>query len=164
MTRVQITYSTLWRHLDPARRLLVYDAAEDGTAWLRSEGSAGRDSLYISSLGERTTWTPQDDDPVWIDPPGVPEPPDLTRIEFEHHTDMYAAWRDDASSAQAGWTAGDGGEVWCLFGSSVPRSWAVMWLEFGDSLRTAVRLVPHPDDAASYAKWPTALMAAEAGR
>ncbi len=33
----------------------------------------------------------------------MPEPPDLTRIEFEHWTDVYGAWRDDAEGARAGW-------------------------------------------------------------
>lgn len=72
----------------------------------------------------------------------IPEPPDGTRIEFTHCTDVFAAWRDDASSAAAGWTTGDGGEVWCLYCHSVPRTWAWMLAQFGSSLRDAVRLVP----------------------
>ena len=76
------------------------------------------------------------------------EPPDGTRIEFEHCTDVYAMWRDDDSSRRAGYVFGDGGETWCLYGHTVPRSWTQMLAEFGPaSLRLAVRLVPHPDDA-----------------
>lgn len=152
MTRIQLTWSDVWHHLDPDMGLLIYDA--DGTAWLRSHGSAWRDGLYMSCEGERTTWTPDDGDPVWIDPPAVPEPPDGSRIEFEHNTDVYAAWRDDACSVKAGWRADEG---WCLFGSSVPRSWAIMWLEFGESLRTLVRLTPIAEDVPNYRLWPTAL-------
>lgn len=73
----------------------------------------------------------------------VPEPPDWTRIEFTSNTDVYAAWRSDASSVAAGWRGGDGGEVWCLYGESVPRTWAWMIAMFGaDALRDAVRLIP----------------------
>lgn len=72
----------------------------------------------------------------------IPEPPDGTRIEFTHDTDVYAAWRSDAASKAAGWTPGDGGEVWCLYGETVPRTWATMLEWFGDSLRHAVVLVP----------------------
>ena len=157
MTRIQLTASDIWYHLDPDTGINIYD--REGTAWRRSisDHAGGRSHARVGTVD--TWWTPEDDDPVWIDPPAVPEPPDLTRIEFEYGTDVYAAWRDDASSAAAGWTAGNGGEVWCMFGSACPRSWAIMWLEFGDSLATAVRLVPHPDDVGNYAKWPTAMMA-----
>lgn len=86
----------------------------------------------------------------------IPEPPDGTRIEFEHHTDVYAAWRDDDSSAQAGYPVGDGGEVWCLHGHTVPCTWSDMLRDFGDSLLTMVRLVPVPEDVPNYKKWPTA--------
>jgi hypothetical protein len=158
MTRTQLAWSDIWHHHDPADPLIIYDAA--GTAWCRKPGG-GRDALIRQNTNDTDTWTPNDDDPVWIDAPPIPEPLDGTRIEFEHHTDVYAAWRDDASSAQAGYAVGDGGEVWCLFGSTVPCSWPIMWLEFGESLRTAVRLVPHPDDSGNYAKWPTAVWAAE---
>jgi hypothetical protein len=72
----------------------------------------------------------------------IPEPPDGTRIEFEYATDVYAAWRDDASSREAGWTTGDGGEVWCLYPECVPHTWAWMVDQFGVSLLTATRLVP----------------------
>lgn len=162
MNRIKVDWSTVWRHLDVGRELNVYDA--NGTAWRRNAfGSAWREALFRSGPDGIETWTPEDDEPVWIDPP-LPEPPDGTRIEFEHHTDVYAAWRDDDSSARAGYPVGDGGEVWCLHGQTVPRSWAVMWLEFGDSLRTAVRLVPHPDDVGNYDRWPTSVMAASEGK
>lgn len=72
----------------------------------------------------------------------MPEPPDGIRIEVIHHTDRYAAWRDDASSAEAGWTSGDGGEVWCVYPNCVPQTWASLVAEFGDSLLDAVWLVP----------------------
>jgi hypothetical protein len=37
----------------------------------------------------------------------LPEPPNGTRLEFEHWTDVYAVWRDDESSRVAGWRTGD---------------------------------------------------------
>lgn len=97
----------------------------------------------------------------------IPEPPDGTRIEFEYGTDVYAAWRDDDSSARAGYPIGDAGEVWCLYGESVPKTWAQMVDEFGDALTTAVRLVPVGEDVENYDRWPTAVWAreeAQAGR
>ncbi len=159
--RIQLTWSDAWHHHDPHDDLNIYDRA--GVAWKRDQGgSAWRKALTRwMPNGGRQQWTPEDDEPVWIDAPPIPEPPDGARIEFEHNTDVYAAWRDDASSVKAGWAADHG---WCLFGSSVPRTWAIMWLEFGESLRTMVRLTPNPEDVANYAKWPTALMAAEATR
>ncbi len=72
----------------------------------------------------------------------IAEPPDGTRLEFIHGTDRYALWRDDATSREAGWTHGDGGETWCLYPSSVPQTWASLQDEFGDSLTTATYLVP----------------------
>lgn len=73
----------------------------------------------------------------------VPEPPDGTRIEFEYGTDVFAAWRDDESSAEAGWTTGDGGEVWCVYPESVPKTWTHLLAEFGEEcLREAVWLAP----------------------
>lgn len=130
-----------------------------GVTWRRTEKS--RVSLYrIDGEGNERTWVPYDSDEVTVPPP-LPEPPDGTRIEFEHGTDVYAAHRDDASSAQAGWSSGNGGYVWCLYGESVPKPWAIMWLEFGDSLRTAVRLVPVREDAANREKWPTVMNARE---
>jgi hypothetical protein len=89
----------------------------------------------------------------------LPEPPDGTRIEFEHATDVYAAWRDDASSKEAGWTYGDGGEVWCLYGGSVPWTWAELCRGFPGSLETAVRLVPVAEDLPNREQWPTAVYA-----
>jgi hypothetical protein len=79
----------------------------------------------------------------------IPEPPDGSRIEFEHHTDVYAAWRDDAASREAGWTCGDGGEVWCLYGDDVPVTWVRMCADFGDSLRTLTLLVPVAEGVAA---------------
>lgn len=78
----------------------------------------------------------------------IPEPPDGARIEWEHWTDVYAAWRDDASSAEAGWTPGDGGQVWCVYPDSVPRTWISMIHEFGDSLRNARRLYTEDESEA----------------
>lgn len=56
-----------------------------------------------------------------------PEPPDGTRIEFQEHGspggDLIAIYRDDASSAEAGYMTGDGGKVWCEYGRSVPMTW-----------------------------------------
>lgn len=155
-----LTWSDIRHHLD--HDTLVRDAA--GRVWKRTPGAGlWRRALCRRDDQELVWWTPEDDDRIILDPPGVPEPPDGTRLEFEHQTDVYAAWRDDESSARAGWTAGDGGDVWCLYGQTVPVKWAVMWLEFGDSLRTAVRLVPHADDTGNYAKWPTAQYAVKGG-
>lgn len=92
-----------------------------------------------------------------------PEPPDGTRLEFEHHADVYAVWRGDESSRRAGWQAGDGGDVWCLYGETVPISWHALWLMFGDSLLAAVRLMPHLDDVHKYELWPTKARARQEG-
>lgn len=87
----------------------------------------------------------------------LPEPPDGTRIEFESDTDLYAAIRDDDSSRRAGWTSG---EVWLLYGETVPRTWASLVADFGeDALRLAVRLVPVPDDLPLRDRWPTEVYA-----
>lgn len=88
----------------------------------------------------------------------LPEPPDGTRIEFEAGTDVYAAWREDGSSRQAGYTVGDGGEVWCLYGSAIPQTWASLVEDFGEeALRLAVRLHPDPVDLPNREQWPTNL-------
>ncbi len=74
----------------------------------------------------------------------VPEPPDGSRIEFVYHTDPYAAWRDDQSSVRAGWSATEG---WCLFGQTVPVSWATlceMFADDPDALANLVVWVPGP--------------------
>lgn len=75
--------------------------------------------------------------------PGTPEAddphPDKTRIEFEHGTDLYAAWKDIESSLEAGWKVS---ESWCLHGQSVPHTWRWMRKQFGDSLDRATVLVP----------------------
>lgn len=71
----------------------------------------------------------------------IPEPGDGTRLEFEYGTDLYAVWRDDESSRAAGWRTGAGGETWCLYGESVPRTWDWLRAEFGDEvLANAQRL------------------------
>lgn len=87
----------------------------------------------------------------------VPEPPDGSRIEFESHTDVYAAWRDDEDSVRAGYSAMHG---WCVYGETVPRTWGEMIERFGaESLRLAVRLTRHPEDLANADQWPTAIRA-----
>jgi hypothetical protein len=91
----------------------------------------------------------------------LPEPPDGTRLEFEYCTDVFAAWRDDDSSARAGWPVGDGGKVWCLYGQTVPVTWSELVAEFSEAaLRLAVRLVPIAEDQPNRAQWPTAIYAA----
>ncbi len=75
----------------------------------------------------------------------MPEPPDGTRLEFEYHSDLYAAYRHDESSREAGWTAGDGGKVWGIYPGSVPVTWAEMCGMFGSVLESATRLVPVVD-------------------
>jgi hypothetical protein len=90
----------------------------------------------------------------------LPEPPDGTRIEFESGTDLHAAHRDDASSRRAGWRSGDAGEVWCLYGSSVPVTWAQLVADYGEeALRHAVRLTPVAEDLPKREKWPTEVYA-----
>ncbi len=112
----------------------VYD--DHGVAWLRKPRSR---SLHRVTADRQSLWDPDSDDIVYLDAPPIPEPPDGARIEFNYGTDRYAAWRNDASSVEAGWRPNQG---WCLYGQTVPCSWAVMWLQFGESLRDAVRLVP----------------------
>lgn len=69
----------------------------------------------------------------------IPEPPDGTRLEFDHNTDIYGAFRDDHDAHDAGWT----NEVWLLYGDSIPKTWRQMVETFGvDSLRSAVKLMP----------------------
>lgn len=70
------------------------------------------------------------------------EPPDQTRLEFVHNTDRYCAYRDDAAAAAAGWTSGNGGEVWTVYPRTVPVTWTRMVSEFSESLRDATRLIP----------------------
>ena len=90
----------------------------------------------------------------------LPEPPDGTRLEFESGTDVYAIWRDDESSRRAGWRSGDGGEVWMLYGHSVPCSWAQLVADYGEeALRHAVRLVPVTEDWPKRENWPTEVYA-----
>jgi hypothetical protein len=113
----------------------VYGATGEAWTW------TGRHNGQTLIRGHHD-WTPLDDTLVRMLLPPIPEPPDGARLEWEYGTDRYAAWRDDSSSAEAGWRAGEGGETWCLYPSSVPVTWLEMWLMFGDSLSGAVRLVP----------------------
>lgn len=118
----------------------VYDA--QGLTWRRTDGN-GLDTLYHRQGGDVRMWSLKYDTLVWLDEPPVDEPPDGTRLEIHHSdTDLYGAYRDDRASADAGWPVGDGGAVWCLYGSSVPITWTEMWLRFGESLRGATRLWP----------------------
>lgn len=124
-----------------------------GAVWFSTDGTR---SLCRWVDGELVLWGPDDDEVAFLPKAPLPEPPDGTRIEFEHWTDVYAAWRDDASSVETGWT---GGEVWCLYGKSVPKTWDQMWALFGESLRTAVRLVPVVEDEHLREQWPTTINA-----
>jgi hypothetical protein len=132
--------------------VVIRDGA--GAEWSSTDGTL---SLFRWVDGELLLWDPADDEPAFLPRAPLPEPPDGTRIEFEHYTDVYAAWRDDTSSIQCGWPAGDGGWVWCLYGETVPKTWDQMWAAFGESLATAVRLVPVAGDEHLRAQWPTAL-------
>ena len=97
------------------------------------------------------------------DVPLPPEPPDGSRIEFEHCTDVFAAWRDDQGSALTGWTSGDGGEVWCEYGRVVPVMWSKLGEDFGPCvLALAVRLVPVAEDLPKRELWPTQVYARQA--
>lgn len=89
----------------------------------------------------------------------TPEPPDKTRLEFECGTDVYAAWRDDEASRIAGWPSGGGGRVWCLYGHTVPVTWAKLNEEYDNTpAECGVRLLVHPDDAAIREQWPTQVL------
>lgn len=66
-----------------------------------------------------------------------PEPEDGARIEFEYCTDVYGAWRDIASSLEAGWPVESS---WCLYGQTVPHTWECMLRTFGPAIRQAKRL------------------------
>jgi hypothetical protein len=86
----------------------------------------------------------------------MPELPDGTRIEFEYWTDVYAAWRDDESSRRAGWPSGDGGKVWCVYPSPVPKTWIELNEEFGwEVIARAVRWIMNPHDKYKKDSWPT---------
>lgn len=152
---------TTWRDIEPHVDFddPVLDAA--GLVWRKRRGSRSFDTLLAAEGDSTRTWIPRDDEPAFLPAAPLPEPPDGTRMEFEHGTDLYAAARDDASSARAGYTAGDGGDVWCLYGETVPMPWAAMYLRFGEPLALAVRLVPHPDDLAKREQWPTEVWARE---
>ncbi len=156
--RIALPWSEIRQYMDAVRQLPLYDA--DGVGWRQNALPFGWRRQLLKAGDDETYWNPLPEDLIWIDPPPIPEPPDGTRIEFEHHTDVYAAWRDDDCSAYAGYPPGQG---WCMFGSTVPRSWTIMWLEFGESLILAVRLVPHPDDVGNYALWPTSQYRAAGG-
>lgn len=137
-TKVRLDWSDVLWHLTTDTPM--YDA--NGVTWHATDG-LGRNTLYRIQDGQVKMWTLKNDTSVWLDPPPVAEPPNHTRLEIRHSdTDLYGAYRDDQSSADAGWPVGDGGKVWCLYGSSVPMTWTEMWLRFGKSLRGATRLWP----------------------
>lgn len=73
--------------------------------------------------------------------PLIPEPPDGTRIEFEHWTDVYGAWKNVASSVCAGWRPD---QCWMVYGGrSVPCTWDELIGEFSeDSIAGATVLAP----------------------
>lgn len=90
----------------------------------------------------------------WLSP--LPEPPDLTRLEFESGKDIYAFWRDDSSSAIAGYGYGPGARTWMEYGRTVPVSWHVLCATYGvEELEGAVRLLVHPEDAHKLAARPS---------
>lgn len=70
-----------------------------------------------------------------------PEPENGARLEFVYATDRYAAWRDIASSVEAGWPVISS---WCLFGKSVPvpHTWECLLRTFGPAIRQGIRLYP----------------------
>lgn len=98
--------------------------------------------------------------PIANCPPSLAEPPDHTRLEFESGTDVFAVWRDDESSAFAGYATGDGGVTWCLYGRTVPVTWLQLQADFGAcSLALGVRLIPDPTDVPNLDRWPTKVYA-----
>lgn len=115
----------------------VYNPTDDA-AWFLLRSRDG-DTLTRTPEARHHVelWRPKGEEKVRIEVPPVEEPPDGSRIEFAYGSDLYGAWRDDEDSVKTGWRADQG---WCLYGESVPCSWAVMWLRFGESLRGAVRL------------------------
>lgn len=98
--------------------------------------------------------------PIKLCPTNLPEPADQTRLEFESCTDVYAVWRDDETSAVAGYPVGDGGKTWCQYGRTVPQTWAELQTDFGAcALALAARLVVDPRDVGVHDRWPTAVYA-----
>ncbi len=108
----------------------------EGEGWNGPWRRVSHDTLR-RPVGMDITWRPDSDDEVRIEVPSVEEPKDGSRIEFTYGSDVYGAWRDDRDSVKTGWRSDQG---WCLYGESVPCSWAVMWLRFGESLGDAVQL------------------------
>ncbi|WP_431881709.1 hypothetical protein [Micromonospora chalcea] len=130
---------------------------EHEQAWKRF-WPAKKDTLYRVTDGHHVAyWTPQPGDVAILPTPPIPEPPDFTIIEFEHHTDLYAAWRNSSPAASGG--EDPDGKHWVLYGETVGRSWAEMYAMFGDSLALAVRLLRHPDDLIKQQQWPTEVYA-----
>lgn len=70
---------------------------------------------------------------------GLPEPADLTRIEFTHFTDRYAAWHDVESAVLAGHAAQ---MSWTLYPASTGHTWECLQQMFGPSLDAAILLAP----------------------
>lgn len=152
--RVRLVWDQVRYQLRPAA--VLYDDAGDAWAPLRTGPRRTVPALTRRGPdGEILIITPDPEAPVWIDPCPIPEPPDGTRLELEHDTDLYAMLRNDEESRRAGWTDGDGGEVWMLYGHSVPATWTQMWIDFGTSLLTARRLLVDPETAHLREQWPT---------
>lgn len=70
--------------------------------------------------------------------------PDGARIEWVYCTDVFAAWKDTASSVRAGWPA----EMsWVIYPGSVPRTYAELREEFEGATDEAVLLCVRPTRA-----------------
>lgn len=134
---MNLTWADIRHYLNPDTPVID----EHGVTWHCTD-DIRRDTLCRRVNGKLVVWRPDSDDPLTIPVPPIPEPPDGSRIEFEYGTDRFAAWRDDEESVKADWPAGDGGWVWCVYPETVPKPWSLMWLMFGESLRSAIRLVP----------------------
>jgi hypothetical protein len=72
----------------------------------------------------------------------IPEPCDGSRIEFEYNGDVYAAWRDAASTARTGH---DPEQTWRVHGHHrpAPMSWRELIDEYGEgAIAGAIVLLP----------------------
>lgn len=143
--RPATTRQEIRRHLG-SPDIDVTDVA--GLVWRRTSGSGGLHRL--DDNGKVQLWTPDDGDIICLPEPPLAEPPDGTRMEFAHYTNVYGAHRDDASSREAGYSADCG---WLLYGETIPCTWPMLYAQFGDSLRTAVRLVPVAEDLPNRKRW-----------
>lgn len=108
----------------------------DPSPWRRSPRGT---RLIRSARGEEVI---RYDEFVSVMVPDISEPKDGTRLEFVHNTDVYGMWRDDASSAEAGYPVGTGGETWTPYPNSIPATWTRMLVIFGESLIGATMLEP----------------------